>query len=620
MKWAIIIFVFYTLASQAAQVEVRNSEYLSKVVNNVIDTLPKDYLSSITKQITVSEASLSSDKIFQSEDLCEIDEGVKFGFTKKYSITISSRLVELARKSTKNFPCGHQTFSRMLKAVVIHELTHIKDNQEKISTESDFQRIIGMKKVQRLSKKKVMNQNITSSPDAYEFKNLEESLAVNVEYLVMDHEFECRKPATANYLSKRLGIPLKGVCLRNHQVIAQSAFLEDNYQLPVSIHPGRIYQIHYLFAGKGQALMSRWGHAMFRLIVCAPFRKVVGPECLNDVSHHLALSYRAYMSDINISYSKGMLGQYPSQLFIMRFLEVQQEYTKFELRDLYSIPLKLTSSQLTEFLDLTLERYWSYQGKYYFLDNNCGTESAKHLSFALTDDESKLISSITPLKMYKDITKQGNDLINGIVNGNLDRASMIEQKLLIESIFNDLNANYQFLKRYLVSFDEKYFKNFLTSTSASARLKDYEKFLVSSHKMTAAERKQIVMKLLYLERYLSSRYLTGIPKKAIEKMNKDSVLKAEVMKMGESLKNLNIQPWQVVRAKYGVPSAPEFEIQFPKFIYKRQDEIKESIESQMNNLQSIFGKKHFEEELMEIEELKKIKLVTQELLNQVNNL
>lgn len=619
MKLAVVAFMMYSAVSNAAILEYKNSGHLNAVIEDVLSSLPAQYLNSVNKKITINEVPFKTDALFSSEDLCNINEGVKFGLTKKNAITISARLVELSEKNASTFNCGHKTFTQMLKAVLIHELTHVKDNQEKISIDPDFQRIVGMKKVQKSSKKKLMNQNAGSSPDSYEFENLEESLAVNTEYLVLDPEFECRKPATANLLSKRLGIPLKGDCQKNYKVMAQSAFLEDNYQLPVSIDPKRIYQIHYLFAGKGQALMSRWGHAMFRLVVCAPFRKVAGPECMDDVSHHLALSYRAYMSDINISYAKGMFGKYPSQLFIMRFLEVQQEYTKFELRDLYSAPLKMTASQKQDFLDLTLERFWTYQGKYYFIDNNCGTETAKHLAVALSDDESKLISSITPLKIYNDIIKHGNDLTDGDLNGH-DRASMVKKKYLVESMFEDLNSNYQFLKNYIPSFSEKNFKKFLTKTKAGQRLIDYENFMHSSESMNVAERKQAAMKLIYLERYLASRFLMEVPKKAIQKMNKDEGLKAEVMKMGESLKTLNIQPWQVVTSRYGVPTAPEFEIQFPKFINKRQSEIKMSIDSQMANLQNILGKKHFENELNEIEELKKIKALTVELINQVNNL
>lgn len=611
--------MFYSAFSNAANVSYKTSGHLSGVIEEVLTLLPAQYLNSVNKTITIDEVPFKTDSLFISEDLCRINEGVKFGYTKKNAITISSRLVHLAQKNSQEFNCGHKTFNQMLKAVLIHELTHVKDNEEKISTDGDFQRIVGMKKVQGSSKKKLMNQNTSASPDAYEFENLEESLAVNTEYLVLDSEFECRKPATASFLSKRLGISLKGECQKNYKVMAQSAFLEDNYQLPVSIDPKRVYQIHYLFAGKGQALMSRWGHAMFRLVVCAPFRKVAGPECLDDVSHHLALSYRAYMSDINISYSKGMFGKYPSQLFIMRFLEVQQEYTKFELRDLFSAPLKMSATQKKEFLDLTLERFWTYQGKYYFIDNNCGTETAKHLAAAMSDEESKLVGSITPLKIYNDIIKHGNDLTDGDLNG-LNRAEMVEKKYLVESMFEDLNSNYQFLRNHIASFREKNFKKFLGKTKAEQRLRDYEDFMASSETMDKDSRKQIAMKLVYLERYLSSRFLMEVPKKAIQKMNKDAGLKAEVMKMGESLKSLNIQPWQVVTSRYGVPTAPEFEIQFPKFINKRQGEIKMSLDSQMANLQNILGKKHFEHELNEIEELKKIKKVTVDLINQVNNL
>lgn len=617
MKWTLLGLFLFSTVTQAATLEFRASGLLKSETADVLAMLPHDYLSNVNKRIVIEEAQLKTDALFITEDLCKINEGVKFGVTKKDKITISSRLVQLAQNNSKEFNCGHRTFRNMLKAVIIHELTHVKDNVEKISITPDFQRIVGMKKVQKNSKKHLMNQNVSTSPDAYEFENLEESLAVNTEYLVLDPEFECRKPATAGFLSKRLGISLKGTCQKNYKVLAQSAFVEDNYQLSVNIDPSRIYQVHYLFAGKGQALMSRWGHAMFRLVVCAPYRKKVGPECLDDVSHHLALSYRAYMSDINISYAKGMFGHYPSQLFIMRYLEVQQEYTKFDLRDLYSLPLKMTASEKRDFLDLTLERFWTYQGRYYFLDNNCGTETVKHLAVALSDEDSQLIGSITPLKIYRDILKQGNDLTEGNFDG-LSREQMIKSKLVVESMFEELNSNYQFLRKYLSSFKDKDFKKFLKKTNAETRLNDYEQFKISSEGMELSERKQIVMKLIYLERYLANRFLMEVPKKAIQKMNKDENLKREVMKMGESLKTLSIQPWEVVTSRYGVPTAPEFEIQYPKFMTRRQGEIKMSIDAQMTNLQSILGKSYFTKELNELEELKKIKVFTAELINQVS--
>lgn len=602
--WLLTGLVCVMSTAQAATITLHGSQYFKEITEEVLQTLPANYLSSVSKEISLSESPYKTDNLLIKEDLCKLDQKVKFGTTKKYNITISSGLVNLARKNQNTFDCGHGTFRNLLKAVIIHELTHVKDNKEKISTDSDFQRIVGMKRVSSNSRKKLINQNTTSSPDAYEFVNLQESLAVNTEFLVLDPEFECRKPATANFLSKKLGIRLQGHCDKSFKVLKQSAFLEDNYQQAVSIDPKRIYQIHYLFAGKGKALMSRWGHAMFRLVVCAPFRKVAGPECLNDVSHHIALSYRASMSDVNISYAKGVFGGYPSQLFIFRYLEVQQEYTKFELRDLYSVPLKLTAEQKSEFIDLTLERFWTYQGKYYFIDNNCGTEALKHLQVTLDSDEEKLLSSITPLKMYKDIIKQGERL-----SGN---------QFLIKSMFDELNESYQFLKKVFPSFSQKSMLDFMKKTKAENRLKEYETFEANSVAVDPVLRKQVIIRINHFERYLTSKFLQDIPKKAMKLMEKDKDLKAEVMKLGESLKLMSVQPWEVVKSDYGVPLADEIDFQFPLFLKERQKEMQMSLESQMAVLENILSKDHFSEELKELEELKKIKKLTSALIKELD--
>lgn len=612
------LVLFMSLA-QAGEIEIKGSDFFKREVEESLKLIPENFLNSVTKKITVKEEALNSDQ-YLTDNLCKLGEKAKFGYTLRRSISVSSKLVKLAQANTNSFDCSHGSFRNMLRATIIHELTHVKDNAEKISTDPDFQRIVGMKRINSRSKKKVMNSNSSVSPDAYEFTNLEESLAVNTEYLLLDKEFECRKPATARFLSKRLGIYLKGECAKNYKIFPQSAFLEDNYQGVTSIDPKRIYQIHYLFAGQGQAIMSRWGHAMFKLVVCAPYRKTVGPDCLNDVSHHLVLSYRAFISGVDINYYKGMFGGYPSQLFIMRFLEIQQEYTKFELRDLFSVPLKMTAEQKSDFIDMTLERYWTYQGKYFFFDNNCGTETKKHLAMALSEEQSDVVSSMTPLKLYNDIVKHENDLTDGNIQG-LSKQEMIEKRYLIPSMFQDFNSSYQFLRKYMSSFKENDFNKFLKKTKARTRLADYENFKETFSAMTDSNlRKQIVMKLSHLERYLSNRYTMGIPKKAMKKMEKDEDLKNEIMKMGQSLQELTRQPWDVVDSKYGVPSADEFETQYPEFSAKQKENIKDSLDSQMSNLESILGKPYFAAELAEIEEMKKIKAIVNEYLQDASGI
>ncbi len=617
LKFCALLTLVMCLPVKAASVEIKGGDYLKKVTQEALGLLPSAYLDSVEGTVIIGESKLQSDHLLSSANLCQIKENVTYGITVKNRITISSRLIEIAQSDARLFPCGHKSFRNLLKAVIVHELTHVKDNQEKISSDPDFQRIVGIKRVTRNTRASVMNQNLASSPDPYEFQNLEESLAVNTEYFLLDPEFECRKPATANYLSRKLGIPLKGECEKNHTIIAQSAFIEDNYQLPVSLDPGRVYQIHYLFAGKGKALMSRWGHAMFRLVICAPFRKVAGPECLDDVSHHLALSYRAAVSDMNLSYVKGLFGGYPSQLFVLRYLEVQQEYTKFELRDLFSVPLKMTLKQKQDFLDLTLERYWTYQGKYYFLDNNCGTETVKHLKVALSPDEERLVSSLTPLKTYQDILRHSEDLADENIRG-LSRKEMIERRFLAPSMLNEIQGSYQFLQKYIPEFSERSVHSFIKNSKASERLRSYERLLSESSSLDEVQLKQLSMRMSHFERYLAGRFLMDLPKKAMEIMDNDQELKTEIQKMGQGLKLLSLQPWEVIKSAYGVPLNSEFISSFQPFLDSREREVRISIEGQMSSLDKILEKKYFETELEELEYLKKIKKLTIDFINQLN--
>lgn len=605
MKVIFFFILAFSSFCQAAGIEFDASAKLVQAdVRKALDLLPQNYLESVKGTITIKVKALDSDR-FITSDLCQVGEKSIFGFVqrknKNHDLVLSQKLIELSKNQSEKFSCSHGSFQKMLEATLIHELTHVKDHFEKISIEPDFQRIVGVKGMGKSGKKKVLNQNSSISPDAYEFKNLEESLAVNTEYLVMDAEFECRKPATAQYLSKKLGISLKGSCQKNYKILTQSSYLEENYLNQVSINPSRIYQIHYLFAGKGKAMMSRWGHAMFRLVICAPHRKTAGPDCLKDVSHHVALSYRAFMNDMNINYVKGMFGSYPSQLFVYRFHEVQQEYTKAELRDVFSVPLKMNEEQKREFLDLTLERFWSYQGKYYFADNNCGTEAKKHLAVALDEDQASLIRSVTPYRIYKDVVKAKNNLRDGDV-------------ITFKSLYGDLESSFLDLKKLGV-FRDKNFDSFVKKNKATGRLALYEAILPELKSRSQAEQKTTSLKIIFLERYLATKYSLDLPKLAFKKINKDVNLKNEVMKMGESLKTLFTQPWEVVDSQYGVPTQNEFEHQYPRFVEERQKSLKLSTENQLSNLESILEIDIFQRELDEINNIRKIKtFINQELI------
>lgn len=226
------------------------------------------------------------------------------------------------------------------------------------------------------------------SPDPYEWQSPLESFAVNMEYFLLDPDYQCRRPGLYRYLSKHFGDynPFEPRTCDNTQTVLVDGPSEfGSLTRFEKFDFNKLYQIHYFFAGKGDEMMSRFGHAMLRLVFCAPQRTTVGPECLKDQSFHRIVSFRAFVTDINIDSIKGLTGDYPSSLYILPLASVLTEYNSTEFREITSTPLKLSRSRLKVLFDSILYNHWTYEGKYYFLSNNCATETLNLLKSVFYD-------------------------------------------------------------------------------------------------------------------------------------------------------------------------------------------------------------------------------------------
>ncbi len=146
----------------------------------------------------------------------------------------------------------------------------------------------------------------------------------------------------------------------------------------LDLDPARVYAIDYLFAEGNDAPMSRWGHAMLRLVICAPGR-APGPDCRLDLSYHRVLSFRAFVDDVQISTWRGLTGGYPSRLFVLPLEQVIDDYTQVQLRALSSLPLALDRHGIDAVLERAARLHWSYDGRYAFISNNCAVETWKLL-------------------------------------------------------------------------------------------------------------------------------------------------------------------------------------------------------------------------------------------------
>jgi len=219
------------------------------------------------------------------------------------------------------------------------------------------------------------------SPNPYELKNLQEHFAVNVEHYLVDPNYTCRRPTLARFFDQEFGLKKFRLCPESLVFADDNSFAQKDVFMQVD--PRRIYRIDYLHAGPGKSAMSRWGHSMLRLVTCAPHRTYVGPECLQDEVYHLVLTYRAFVNTPQINNWYGLIGRYPSRLFIVPFPQVKEEYTEGELRELHSYPLILSEDEKMNVGLKALETHWSYDGKYYFLSNNCAVETFNFLQMAL---------------------------------------------------------------------------------------------------------------------------------------------------------------------------------------------------------------------------------------------
>nr|WP_276539437.1 DUF4105 domain-containing protein [Pseudomonas songnenensis] len=345
----------------------------------------------------------------------------------------------------------HGTVRRELLATVIHEVAHLYDRArlwspdqhllqghcrqrasnlgqvglpddcrgqtERRFTLSDDPRLLDLAGwPQRVGKRGLREQDnaqLARSPDPYELTSPLEFVAVNLEYFLLDPSYACRRPSLHRYFSEHFGwTPESADCTPGYPFL--NAGREFGRTPLLSLDPARVYEVDYLFAEANDAWVSRWGHSMLRLVICAPGREP-GPDCRLDLDHHLVLSFRAFVDDVQLSSWDGLTGVYPSRLFILPLGQVIDEYTKVELRGLASVPLKLHPEEIRQLVERSAELHWSYDGDYYFLSNNCAVETLKLLRSGTARSDLVALDSIMP-----------NGLLEVLIHRGLADASVLD--------------------------------------------------------------------------------------------------------------------------------------------------------------------------------------------------
>lgn len=496
------------------------------------------------------------------------------------SIEVDQVVLSEWKKEKRTINCPHPSNHQYALATIVHEIFHLYDFQTRFSKSPDYLNIAGFIMKGLLIKKRInLNQHETRSPDRYEFKDSLENAAVNFEHFLYDPSYKCRRPNHYDIFSRKLKInPNEDFfCENNTKITMSSQSMGGSPVVIRHLDPTRLYEIHYLFAGKGEAAMSRFGHSMFRLVMCAP-GKIVGPSCLQDHGYHIVVSFRANIQDVTMDYAKGINGEYPSQLFFLTLTDVINEYTKGEFREIHSLPLKLTEKEKEKFMARASELYWSYKGKYYFFTNNCATEAMNLLRVAMSENKSVQKESIvTPLGMNSYLVKSKigdssvfTDLKNAEKKGYYFPA--VSDKLLDSMKYLDIQ--------------ESKFSDFVEKNNSEARNKIYKQALENTEDKIKMAANALRIEDLIV-RSLELRFTKVIGAKLF---GSEPDPKLQGTKLGErilELQNLysELSAENYVKEGYGIPLKEEFE-EIPK---EKILEVTEKIKTYSADLQEIAG-------------------------------
>ena len=292
-------------------------------------------------------------------------------------------------------------------AALLHELAHFYDRSAagRLSSDPRLLDLAGWQvSPMRLGLRLGDNAFSERSPDRYELASPAEFVAVNLEHFLLDPDYACRRPALARYFAQRLHWPPPTPACAPGLVYLQDPLADEAALL--QLDPARVYAVDYLLAEGNAQPMSHWGHSMLRLVICAPGRPP-GPDCRLDLAYHKVLSFRAFVDDVQISSVRGLVGSYPSRLFVLPLRQVVDEYTQVQLRGLQSIPLRLAPDEIAALLERAAQLHWSYDGRYYFLSNNCAVETYKLLHDGVPRLAGARLAGISPTGLLRRLARAG---------------------------------------------------------------------------------------------------------------------------------------------------------------------------------------------------------------------
>lgn len=511
---------------QATLVTEALEDIQGRLPPSLIQSLPSFEISSFNETSTssISAACLPDGSVHYG------DSKTVFGMTRvrsnKIELFINKEILDTEDISN----CSHGQKKNILIRTLIHEISHIYDfdgrreqkssnctldsivlsydclRKNKVSDDLQFSLLAGFRPIYKEQEQDLpeshdelyysrLNIFTDRSPRSYEDKNLQEYFAVNMEYYILDPEYKCRRPALFKYLNSHFNFD------PNHSMVCASGFsVIGSNQKILTLDPNRIYAIHYLKTTPGENLESRWGHALIRLIVCAPERFTVTENCLKDTRYHVIIDFAAQLLDENISLMKGLLGYYSNAPNFQLLNDLRSETLLASGRNLESYPLELNRDEIDNFVRSISQLYWTQESRYLFFQNNCATQVMNSIFSSIQRPEIR--NSITLLEMYSPGTViTPSNLTNyfaklGLIN--LKGYAKIPEYTFFRSTIGTIEINLRefFQNKYAL---EKHFS--LTSQQRNS----FYQVALSNTSLTQSKKQQLVEGFINIEQIIASK-------------------------------------------------------------------------------------------------------------------
>ena len=371
-------------------------------------------------------------------------------------------LIEILKgpKLSSRIPCRHATGYRMALASVLHGIAHIYDKQVNLSKNRRFLHLATFsptKFIDFLSLQTQKNKDRSKSLDPLELVDPKEFFATNLEYFLLDQDYQCRRPAFYEFYAEFLDSRPHSRTPRGCQINNTVNLINSNYEMTSKkLESKNLYRVDYLLASEGTSIESSFGHSMLDLIFCKE-GETLSSKCVNNPENHVVISFRANTinnkdKDKNSSSGLlkslwgqfehqlkglGILSNYPSKMYLYTIPAITSEYNNFEYRDLYSIPLKLDEIEKRDLIYRILEISSGYSGSYNILTNNCKSETVDLLRAVVRDPAIEKVNAWTPVGLREEFENAG------LVLRTQDDKNLIYSSLhwyLEEAIFNLKNA------------------------------------------------------------------------------------------------------------------------------------------------------------------------------------